>query len=228
MNKTFIAMCLFATALSTSVTMHAESKEKNKVIVTLNDGTTVTGYQKNDVGSGLRNLFKKTGSILSFVKVSPEEDGKKTQVYKAKDIKGYRFVNDSIEFESQDYDAQIPFKKDSKIRGLFRVEKRLPNGTIYSYLTYVTTGGRNQVSTLVTTYGVKLRGDDRIYNIIVGKRVCTSFLSRKGPKKLAEKYEEYFKDKGHCKELIDDPTLIIRLYDEYLETNPVISRSEKE
>lgn len=231
MNKILTIMCLLLIALGTTTTMRAESKEKDKVIVTLNDGTTIEGYQKNDVSSGLKRLFGSSGSIISFVKVSPTADGKNAKVYKAKDIKGYKFVNEGTEFESQDFCSPVPFKWDKKTRGLFRVEKRLPNGTIYSYLTYISTGPRNQVSYLVTTYGVKLRGDDRIYNIIVNGKVDMTYLSlslsKFGPKELSEKFGEYFKDKGHRKELVDDPTLIIRLYDEFLKTNPAISRSEK-
>lgn len=224
-------MCLLMMAMSAPMTMLAESKGKDKVIVTLNDGTTVEGYEKNDVGSGLKRLFSSSGSIVSFVKVSPTEDGKNAKTYKAKDIKGYKYAYDSIEYETQEFNAPVPFKWNNKTKGLFRVEKRMENGTIYSYQTWKSTGGKNQVSRLVTTYGVKLRGDDRIYNIILDGRIDMTYLalslSKLGPKELAEKYNEYFKDNGHCKELVDDPTLIIRIYDEYLKTNPAISRTEK-
>lgn len=227
-----IASCALAVALSTPFSMIAEEKEPEKVIVTLNDGTTITGYEKNDVGSGLKRLFGASGSIQSFVKVSPEKDGKNAKTYNAKDILGYKYANDTtIQYETSEYNSPVPFKLDKKTKGLFRVEKRLPNGTIYSYLTYISTGYRNQTSKLVTTYGVKLRGDDRIFNIIVNGRIATydflHLLSKKGPKDLAEKYEEYFKDDGHCKELVDDPTLFVRIYDDYLKTNPAISRTEK-
>lgn len=103
--------------------------------------------------------------------------------------------------------------------------KRLPNGTIYCYDTYSTTDSKN------STYGVKLRGDDRIYNIVLNGHVDISYLlmslSKKGPKELAEIYKKYFNDENHCKELVEDPTLIIRLYDNYLKTNQAIVRTSK-
>ncbi len=233
MKKNFFAMvCLMLVALvGTSATMNAEPKKKDKVVVTLNDGTTVEGYIKNDLGSGLKRLFSSSGSIQSFVKVSPAEDGKNAVTYKAKDIKGYRYVDDGTEYESSDYNSAVPFKWNKKTRGLFRVEKRLENGTIYYYQTYVSRGGRNSVSYLVDTYGVKLRGDDRIYNLLVGGK-SSGFhffysLEKLGPKALSDKYDEYFKDKARVKEMEDDPTVIIRVYDEYLKSNPPINRTEK-
>ena len=229
MNKTLIILLMACYAFA----MQATQKESDKLIVTLNDGTTVVGYEKNDVGSGLRNLFRTTGSIPSFVKMSPNPDGKNAKTYKAKDIKGYKYANDTTcQYESQDFNAPIPFKGDNKIRCLFRVVKRLPNGTIYCYDTYSTTDSKNlQVSTLNSTYGVKLRGDDRIYNIVLNGHVDISYLllslSKKGPKELAEIYKKYFNDDNHCKELVEDPTLIIRLYDDYLKTNQAIVRTSK-
>ena len=74
-------------------------------------------------------------------------------------------------------------------------------------------------------------GDDRIYNIVLNGHVDISYLllslSKKGPKELAEIYKKYFNDDNHCKELVEDPTLIIRLYDDYLKTNQAIVRTSK-
>lgn len=228
MSKTLMILFMFFCTLTVQA-----GQKKEKVIVTLNDGTTVVGYEVNDLGSGIKNFFRSTGSIPSFVKVSPQMDGKNAKTYKAKEIKGYIYANDTTrQYESQYFNAPIPFKTEAKIRGLFQVVKRLPNGTIYTYQTYSTQDSKDRyVSSLNATYGVKLRGDDRIYNIIVNGQDDLTYLllslSRKGPKQLAEKYKDYFNDKEHQKEILKDPTIIIRLYDEYLKSNPAISRPEK-
>ncbi len=229
MNKTLVFLCMFLCTLSAQ----AADKEREKVIITMNDGTTVVGYEVNDFGSGVKNFFRSSGSIPSFIKVSPEKDGKNAKTYKAKEIRGYTYANDTtVQYESQYLHALIPFTTNAKTRGLFRVFKRLPNGTIYEYQTYSTQDSKNlYISSLNTTYGVMLRGDDRIYNIIVNGRGDLTYLllslSRKGPKELAEKYEEYFNDEEHYKEITEDPTVVIRVYDDYLTSNPAISRQTK-
>lgn len=229
MKKTLIL--LLSLTLST-LCAQAGEKENEKLIVTLNDGTTVEGYEVNNIGTRFRNMFRKSGSIPDFIKISPETDGKNAKTYKAEEIKGFKYASDTtIQFESQYFHAIIPFVKDAKTRGLFQVVTKRPNGTIYVYDTYSTTDSKNlYTSTLRRTYGIMLRGDDRIYNIIVNDRIDLSYLilslKRKGPEKLLEIYEEYFDNEEHCKNFVDDPTILITLYDNYLKTNPVISREE--
>lgn len=230
MKKTLIL--LLAMTFS-SLCAQAGDDEKEKVIVTLNDGSTVEGYEVDNLGTRLRNRFRKTGSIPNAIKISPEADGKNAKTYKADDIQGYKIVGDTtILFESQDFDAMIPFVKDAKMRGLFQVAAKRPNGTIYVYQTYSSVDSKNAyVSWLGTTLGVKLRGDDRVYNIMVNGKIDIArlliALKDKGPEKLATVYEDYFDSEEHCTKFLEDPTVLITVYDNYLKANPPISRQEK-
>ncbi len=217
-----------------SICAQAGDDEKEKLIVTLNDGSTIEGYEVNNLGTRLRGMFRKTGSIPNSIKISPEPDGKNAKTYKVDEIKGYKIVGDTtILFESQDFDAIIPFVKDAKTRGLFQVAAKRPNGTIYVYQTYSSIDSKNSyVSWLGTTFGVKLRGDDRIFNIIVNGKINIArlliALKNKGPEKLAEAYEDYFDSEEHCDKFLKDPSTLITVYDNYLKANPPISREEKD
>lgn len=103
-----------------SLCAQAGDDEKEKIIVTLNDGSTVEGYEVDNLGTRLKSRFRKTGSIPNSIKISPEPDGKNAKSYKADDIQGYKIVGDTtILFESQDFDALIPFVKDAKMRARF-------------------------------------------------------------------------------------------------------------
>ena len=217
-----------------SLCAQAGDDEKEKIIVTLNDGSTVEGYEVDNLGTRLKSRFRKTGSIPNSIKISPEPDGKNAKTYKADDIQGYKIVGDTtILFESQDFDALIPFVKDAKMRGLFQVAAKRPNGTIYVYQTYSSVDSKNTyVSWLSGTYGVKLRGDDRVYNIVVNGKIDIArlliALKDKGPEKLATVYEDFFDNEEHCDMFLKDPTVLITVYDNYLKANPPISRKEKD
>lgn len=214
-----------------TLTVQAVQK-KEKVIVTLNDGTNVVGYEVNDLGSGIKKSSVVQVLSLPLLRCHLRWMRRMPKLIRLRKSKGI-YANDTTrQYESQYFNALIPFKTDAKIRGLFQVVKRLPNGIIYTYQTYSTQDSKDRyVSSLNATYGVKLRGDDSIYNIIVNGQDDLTYLllslSRKGPKQLAEKYKEYFNDKEHQKEILKDPTIIIRAYDEYLKSNPAISRPAK-
>ncbi len=78
---------------------------------------------------------------------------------------------------------------------------------------------------------MKLRGDDRVYNIMVNGKIDIArlliALKDKGPEKLATVYEDYFDNEEHCTKFLEDPTILITVYDNYLKANPPISRQEK-
>ena len=70
---------------------NAEAEEWH-VKVALESGDTITGYIRNDLKTGLKNMFSKGGLLRQYINVGAEPKGGETHRYHAREVKEYRFL----------------------------------------------------------------------------------------------------------------------------------------
>lgn len=215
--------------------------EESHVQVVLFSGDTISGYLRSDLKTGIKNIFSKSGSIRQWINVADEPEGGESKRYSASHVKEYRFLEptegypDGAVTVSESINSPLPFKPNKSVRGFAWEMDRRDNGSILQWNVWESTGGRNSVNRLVPAIGVKLKGARAAYIIIVNGHMRASMLMYYLKKHCPELYT-YFNDyynkgkdtKAHRKELVDNPSTILRLYDEFLETHDPISDPEAE
>lgn len=233
LRSLILAVLLAASVIPVSA---KKDPEDVHVEVILFSGDTIRGYLRNDLKTGLKNLFSKSGSIHQYINLGEEPKGGDTKRYSASDVKEYRFLVPTEAFPegavyvSEQINSPIPFKPNYSVRGFaFELDRR-DSGSVLNWNVWESTGGRNNVSRLVPAIGVKLKGAKAAYAIIVNGNVRLAnllwYLKKKNPalKKVIEEYYEKGKDaKAHRKELLDNPSTFLTLYEKFLEDHDPIS-----
>lgn len=233
-RRYFISLIL--TVASCFTAFAEKDPDEYHVQVVLTDGDTVTGYIRNDLKTGLKNLFSKTGSIRQYINIGKEPKGKETTRYSASEIKEYRFLQptegypDGAVCVSEMINAPIMFKPAHYVRGLAWELDRRESGSILRWDVYESTGGRNSVSYLVPAIGIKLKGAKGAFVIMANGKFndmyFTLYLKKKYPE-LKKAWDEYYhkgKDaKAHRKELTDNPSTALMFYEDFLLSNPPIN-----
>ncbi len=240
-----MAKKLISTLVLAAATCVAAFAEKDPddyhVQVVLADGDTITGYIHNDLKTGLKNMFSKTGSIRQYINVGEKLNGGETKRYSASEIKEYRFLEptegypDGAVCVSDIINSPGMFKPMRFVRGLAWELDRRESGSILRWDVYQSTGGRNSVSYLVPAIGIRLNGARGAFiiaaNGMFNDTLFMLYLKKKYPE-LKKAWEEYYhkgKDaKAHRKELVDNPSTALLFYEKFLLTNPQIQNEESE
>ena len=115
------------------------------------------------------------------------------------------------------------------IKTLMCVEKKGENSAVYWWNGRISVpagpNGKTRIK-VVTFYGIKFGDNDIVYPFMCGGKrdmgLLIALLKRGDEPELAETFRQYFikgkEAKMHSKELKDDPTLVMRVYDEYLKS----------
>ena len=209
-----------------------EDQEFRHVIITLNSGEKVDGYIHRNWEVNAYSM-KKANYSLKIVP-SPDAKGDEATKYTADDIDNIVFVEASeaepagMRWES--HDLIQPNLKDRyhTTKMLMIVEKEGDNATLYRWRGYASVSLPNgRQRTYIATYrGVRFHDQERnniVYYIMKDKalemQILKALFKRDQPE-LEQKITEYFykgkEKKAHAKELVEDPTLFLRVYDEYL------------
>ena len=209
-----------------------EDQEFRHVIITLNSGEKVDGYIHRNWEVNAYSMKKANYSLK--IGPSPDAKGDEATKYTADDIDNIVFVEASeaepagMRWES--HDLIQPNLKDRyhTTKMLMIVEKEGDNATLYRWRGYASVplpNGRQRTS-IATYRGVRFHDQERnniVYYIMKDKalemQILKALFKRDQPE-LEQKITEYFykgkEKKAHAKELVEDPTLFLRVYDEYL------------
>lgn len=214
----------------------AKDPDEYHVQVILANGDTVTGYIRNDLKTGLKNMFSKTGSIRQYVNVGEEPNGGPTKRYSAKEVREYRFTEptegypDGAVCVSEMINSPGVFKPLKYVRGFAWELDRRESGSILRWDVWESTGGRNSVSRLVPAVGVKFKGAPATFILAVNGQFNDWYLTyylKKNYPELKEAWEQYYhkgKDaKAHRKELLDNPSTALAFYEDFILTNPPLN-----
>lgn len=214
--------------------------EEYHVEVTLFNGDVFTGYIRNDLKTGLKNMFSKSGSIRQYVNVAQQPHGGETKRYNASEVKEFRFLEptegypDGAVTVSEQICAPIPFKPNASVRGFAWEHDRRESGSILQWNVWESTGGKNSINRLVPAIGVKFKGAKAAYGIIINGRVSLAlllnYLKKQHPEfrdALNQYYNKGKDSKAHRQELVDNPSTILQFYEEFIKTHDPIADPEE-
>ncbi|MBD5191574.1 MAG: hypothetical protein HDS88_01655 [Bacteroidales bacterium] len=227
----------FILTLAVSMTSFgAKDPDEYHAQVILANGDTITGYIHNDLKTGLKNMFSKTGSIRQYINIGDELNGGKTKRYSAKEVKEYRILNPTEGYPegavcaSEMLNSPGMFKPLRYVKGLAWELNRRESGTVLRWDVWETTGGRNSVSRLVPAIGVRFKGAPAAFIVCVNGLFNDWYLChylKKNYPELHEAWDQYYhqgKDaKAHRKELTDNPSTALLFYEEFLLNNPPLN-----
>lgn len=210
------------------------------VQVLLENGDTITGYIHNDLKTGLKNIFSKTGSIRQYINLGEELNGGKTKRYSASEVKEYRFLEPTEGYPegatcvSEMVNSPVPFKPLNYVRGFLWERDRRDSGSILKWEMWDSPGGANSVRRLVPVIGVKLKGAPAtfpiIYNGGFNDWYVTHYLKKTYPE-LLDAWDQYYHKgedaKAHRKELLDNPSTALLFYEDFLSDNPPLDDDKK-
>lgn len=237
-----IAMLLAAVSLPCAV---AKDKKKDKedvhVEVILFSGDTINGYLRYDVKTGLKNMFSKSGSIRQYINVGEQPNGGETRRLSASEVKEYRFLEptegypDGAMVVSERINSPIPFKPHASVRGFANVIDSREPGAILRWQVWESTGGRNSQSRMVPATGVKLKGAKAAYTLTVNGHISMwgimNYLKKQYPE-LYQFVDDYYnkgKDgKAHYRELLDNPSTFLLVYEDFLQNHDPLADPEEE
>ncbi|MBD5283943.1 MAG: hypothetical protein HDS31_04995 [Bacteroides sp.] len=217
----------------------AKDPDDYHVKIVLADGDTIEGYIRNDLKTGLKNLFSKTGSIRQYVNFRLDSVNGETKRYNAKEIKEYRFVEPTEGYPegkacvSELIHQPSPFKRSRYVTGLaWELDKR-DSGKVLRWDVFESTGGRNSVVYLVPAIGIRLKGLKAAY-LITANGKFNDFEFRYNLKKKYPEFHKAWLDyyhkgpdaKAHRKEFSDNPSTALLFYEDYLLTNPPLHDEE--
>lgn len=206
-------------------------RPENYVRIVKMNGDTIYGYLHNDAKTVAKNLFSKSGTLLQYINISDEPDGKRTR-YSADEVSEIRWFDNNIAPNtrvSMSVNAPRMFKAKNYTRGFTWLWDRRPAGSIIKYEVWETSGGRNPISRLVPVVSVYFEGAKGAYmlssNGYVSLALLHNYMKDAAPefhKMLKEYYGDSPNAKAHCNELKDNPSRILDLYEEYLKTHDYI------
>lgn len=237
----FLATLFAAIALPCVAKKDKKDKEDVHVEVILFSGDTINGYLRSDLKTGLKNIFSKSGSIIQYINVGEQPNGGETRRLSASEVKEYHFLEptegypDGARTISERINSPVPFKPHASVRGFAHVKDRRESGSILWWNVWVSSGGRNSQSRLVTAVGVKLKGAKAAYTLIVDGHInmwgIMNYLKKQSPE-LYQAIDEYYnksKDKkAHRKELLDNPSTFLLLYEDFLQNHDPLADPEEE
>ncbi|MDE6264667.1 MAG: hypothetical protein K2M11_05925 [Paramuribaculum sp.] len=233
---------LFAViSLAAVVTVSAKDDPKSRHIqAVLFSGDTITGYLHFNLKTRLKNMFSKSGSIIQYITVGEQPKGGETKRYSASEIKEYRFLEPTEGYPegalviSENINSPVPFKPNHSVRGFVDVLDQRDSGSILWWQLWDSTGGQYSTRRLVPVIGVKFKGAKAAYALFVNGLNSSAYLFNY-LKKIDPEFKKYLEDyynKGkdanaHRKELKDNPSTILTLYEEYMKNNPPLNDPEE-
>lgn len=234
MNLKPLLILLVAAASSHFAAADDNAEERHVQIVTA-DGDTIEGYIRNDLKTGLKNLFSKTGSIRQYINVGEEPKGGETRRFSAPEVKEYRFLEPTEGYPegsvcvSTLINAPRMFMPMNCVRGFAWELDRREGGSVLRWDVYENSGGRNSVSYLVPAIGLKFKGAKAAFIVISNGKfndmMLEVYLKKKHPE-LKKAWDEYYHKgpdaKAHRKELVDNPSTGLLFYEEFLRSNAPI------
>lgn len=229
-------------SLTAVVKVSAKDDPESKHIQAVTfSGDTLTGYLHFNLKTGLKNIFSKSGSIIQYITVGGQPKGGETKRYSASEIKEYRFLEPTEGYPegalviSENINSPVPFKPNHSVRGFVDVLDQRDSGSILWWQVWDSTGGRYSTRRLVPVVGVKLKGAKAAYALFINGSNSSAYLFnylKKIDPDLKKYFEDYYnkgKDaKAHRKELKDNPSTMLTLYEEYMKTNPPLNDPEEE
>ena len=218
----------------------AGDPEEYHVRAILFSGDTITGYIRNDVKTGLKNIFSKSGSIRQYVNISDQPKGGDSKRYSASELREYRFLESTEGYPdgevcvSARINSPLPFKPNYNLRGFAWELDRRDSGSILQWQVWQSTGGQNPINRLVPVVGLRLKGARATYSLFINggfsDALLLNYLKKQYPE-LKKAWEEYYhkgKDaKQHCQELKDNPSTALLFYEKFLETHEPLSDPEE-
>lgn len=204
----------------------------NYVRVVKINGDTIFGYLHNDVKTIAKNLFSKSGSLLQYINISEEPDSKATR-YSADEVSEIQWFNNHLAPNtrvSMSMHSPLMFKFKHYTRGFTWLWDRRPGGSIVKWEAWDTTGGKNPVRRLVPVVSVYFEGTKGAFILYYNNSVSLSqlyhYMKEAAPEFhaiLNEYYDNSPDWKAHRKELKDNPSTILALYEDYLQTHDCIN-----
>ena len=231
-SLTLVALTLAATL--TFITATAKNKvtdqEYRHIVITLLSGEKVDGYIHRD-WSALTSYYTLKRPNYSF-KIVPSPDGKGGEAvkYTADEIDWFAFVEpteaypDGERWEARDLSRPSIKDRYNTDRSLMCLEKRGEHASLYRWIGLFSGGHQGKQTIAAPVYGVKFDFSDTVYpiytdqaNAYIGSLVI---LLKKEQPELSAYINEYFKkgpdSKAHRKQLKEDPSLILRAYEEFV------------
>ncbi len=226
---------LFAVALCCAVVAssdaYAQKKLKDQefrhVIVTLASGEKVDGYVHRDWNTSVFSVKKANYSF----KLVPTPDSKEAVKYTAEQVDNIVFVEptegnpEGARWESRGLYNPIIGNMDRSTPTIMCVEKAGDNSTVYWWQA-PDSDRMADGSTLLyisSYYGIRLDNDGPVYMFMKDGRPDMGYIKirfKKSDPELGDYLLTYFtkgkEGKAHRKELAEDPTMIMRVYDEYI------------
>ena len=238
----FVAIALPCMAKKEKKVENAQNdKEDVHVEVILFSGDTINGYLRSDLKTGLKNMFSKSGTINQYINVGEQPKGGETRRLSASEVKEYRFLEPTEAYPegartiSERINSPIPFKPHASLRGFAYVKDTRECGSILWWRVWKSYGGRNTQYRLVTAVGVKLKGAKAAYPLMVDGMIemwgIMNYLKKKSPELYKVVNEYYYKgkdSKAHRRELLDNPSTFLVLYEDFLKTHEPISDPDEE
>ncbi|MDE5687327.1 MAG: hypothetical protein K2I18_01715 [Paramuribaculum sp.] len=228
----FLAMVTFCLTASAATADDDTKATETHVQVILENGDTITGYIRSDLKTGLKNMFSKTGSIRQYINIGAEPKGGATKRYSAPEVKEYRFLEPTEAYPegavcvSDFINSPGMFKPRSIVRGFAWELDRRESGSVLRWDVWESTGGRNSVNRLVPAVGIKFKGANAAYPIMVNGRFSDAYLMiylKKQYPELKEAWDEYYYKcedaKAHRKELLDNVSTALLFYEDFLKTH---------
>lgn len=228
----FIAMASSCLTIPAAAADDDTKAEETHVQVILENGDTIIGYIRSDLKTGLKNMFSKTGSIRQYINIGKEPKGGDTQRYSAPEVKEYRFLEPTEAYPegavcvSDFISSPGLFKPRNVVRGFVWELDRRESGSVLRWDVWESTGGRNSVNRLVPAVGIKFKGANAAYPVMVNGRFSDAYLMiylKKQYPELKDAWEEYYGKcddaKAHRKELLDNVSTALLFYEDFLKTH---------
>jgi len=227
MLSTIAAVCC---ALVVSSSAYAQRNLKDQefrhVVVTLVSGEKVDGYVHRDWNT---SVFSVKRANYSF-KLVPTPDSKEAVKYTAEEVDNIVFVEptegnpEGARWESRGRYNPIIGNTERATPTIMCVEKAGDNSTLYRWQAPDSDRMADGSTRLYisTYYGLRLDNDGPVYMFMKDGKPYMGYFKIRFKNDDPELYDyllTYFKGKegkAHKKELADDPSLIMRVYDEYL------------
>lgn len=195
-----------------------EDQEFRRVVVTLNDGTTVDGYLHRNWHAEASLLKRENYSF----KIVPTPESKEATRYTADEVRSIEYTEksenhpDGIRWESHPVATPNFKSRYHTTRQFVCCGRANDRAALYWWKTWdVTTNAQGQTRKLITVKGIRFSEDTVVYRYSL---VNSVLLKDKKPG-LQEFMKAWFKGpegKARKKESKEDGTWMLRMYDDYL------------
>lgn len=228
MKKLLLTLCCAVVVSSGAYAQRSlKDQEFRHVVVTLTTGETVDGYVHRDWNTSVLSMKRANYSF----KLVPVPDSKDAVKYTAEEVDNIVFTEptegnpEGARWESRGLYNPIIGNPDRATPTIMRVEKAGDNSTLYRWQAPDSDRMANGNTLLyISQYcGIRLGNDGPVYMFMKDGRPDMGYIKirfRKSDPGLCDYILTYFtkgkEGKIHRKELTDDPTLMMRVYDEYL------------